>query len=504
MMNLSFNPNVPTALDMFWEQLAGDEIERLNKYKRGWLYYYGQHDAQLKVKPGQPDDNVILNLAQYAVDLGVDFLFGQPVTFELQEGETTPAEEALAQVWKANKQMTTLQKLALNGGVCGHCFVKIVPNGLPAHGETPALPRLVVLDPAIVRPQWDSDDIEKVLWYKIEFASVDARGKEVFKRQMITRQENDTWLVQDYISYFRPRWQQVGSDQVWPYPWPPIVDCQNLPAPNEYFGLSDLENLGLNDNVNFLASNILRITRYHAHPQTWGTGFKADDLKVGPSDMVILPQEATLANLEMQSDLTAARAFLNDMVSWFLRICRIPDLDPAKVNVGALSGFALKILYHDLIDKTETKRRLYGDMLVELNRRLLEMLGHGSENEVKIHWPQPLPESAKELAETGKLELDMGIVSRQTIAKKAGYDWETEQARRKEEAEQERQIAPPAVGGQEHPGQQGAQNMGTAPGAEPIAPVSKEVADLAKAAVQHQAAALALAGEVKERGGTIG
>ncbi|MBM3136459.1 MAG: hypothetical protein FJZ89_14495 [Chloroflexi bacterium] len=98
----------------------------------------------------------------------------------------------------------------------------------------------------------------------------------------------------------------------------------------------------------------------------------------------------------------------------------------------------------------------------------------------------------------------MGIVSRQTIAKKAGYDWETEQARRKEEAEQERQIAPPAVGGQEHPGQQGAQNMGTAPGAEPIAPVSKEVADLAKAAVQHQAAALALAGEVKERGGTIG
>jgi len=80
MMNLSFNPNIPTARDLFWEQLAGDEMERLAKYKRGWLYYYGQHDAQLKVKPGQPDDNVILNLAQYAVDLGVDFLFGQPVT----------------------------------------------------------------------------------------------------------------------------------------------------------------------------------------------------------------------------------------------------------------------------------------------------------------------------------------------------------------------------------------------------------------------------------------
>jgi hypothetical protein len=510
MINLSFNPNIPTGQALFWEQLAGDDLQRLADYKRGWEYYYGNHDAQLRVKAGQPNDNVILNLAQYVVDLGVDFLFGQPVTFELVEGTTTPAEEALGKVWAANKQMTFLQKLALNGAVCGHVFAKILPNALPASapGERP-LPRLVVLDPAIVRPQWDHDDIEKVLWYKIEYASLDEKGREQFKRQMITRQPNDTWLIQDFVSYFRPRWQQVGGDQTWPYPWPPVIDCQNLPAPNEYFGLSDLENLPLQDNVNFLASNILRIVRYHAHPQTWGTGFKSDELKVGPSDMVTLPAGATLANLEMQSDLGSSLGYLESMVSWFLRICRIPDLDPAKVNVGALSGFALKILYHDLIDKTETKRRLYGDMLVELNRRILELLNFGSNNEVTIHWPQPLPESQKELAETGKIQLDMGVVSRETLATKMGFDWETEQERRAAEAVQERAANPPP---EMPPGAQGAEGIqggqaaqaGGAQAAEQIAPVSKEVADLAKAAVQHQAAALALAGEVKKQGGTIG
>ena len=298
-------------------------------------------------------------------------------------------------------------------------------------------------------------------------------------------------------------WQQVGSDQVWPYPWPPVIDCQNLPAPNEYFGLSDLENLPLQDNVNFLASNILRIVRYHAHPQTYGTGFKTDELKVGPSDMVTLPAGATLANLEMTSDLGSSLGYLNAMVGWFLRICRIPDLDPAKVNVGALSGFALKILYHDLIDKTETKRRLYGDMLVELNRRILELLNQGGDNKVTIHWPQPLPESAKERAETAKLELDMGIVSRETVATAAGYDWKVEQERRAAEGAAERAANPPP---EVPPAPRGAQvaQAGGAQTAEQVTPVSKEVADLAKAAVQHQAAALALAGEVKGRGGTIG
>lgn len=110
------------------EIAALEEIARARRFKTAWEAYYGQHPKPLKVKSGQPDDNVIVNFARVVVDKGVSFLFGQDVGFELDETDTTPAEEWLAGCWKANRKSTLLQKLALNGAVCGHAFVKIVPG----------------------------------------------------------------------------------------------------------------------------------------------------------------------------------------------------------------------------------------------------------------------------------------------------------------------------------------------------------------------------------------
>jgi hypothetical protein len=423
----------------FLDRMVGEEQERQKGYKRRWQYYNGDHPRPLKIKPGQPDDNVIVNLSRFIVDKGVAFLFGREIEFQIEEGETTEDEQFLDDVWDANGKMSLLQNVALNGGVCGHVYVKLVPDGLTTEdGRT--VTRLVNLDPAIVRPFWSPDDLSDVLWYKVEYEAAGPRG-QVFKKQMMERQDNGTWLITDYAAEGLKMYREVGKT-VWPYQFAPICDWQNLPAPNVYFGASDLEDVTMNDGINATVSDIQRILRFHGHPKTIGTGFKATELNTGIDEMIVLPNaEAKVYNLEMQSDLTAALKHAANLIDLYLRMARIPNLDPANVNVGALSGFALRILYGDLLEKTDVKRQTYGEGIKELNRRLLAIAGKQGVRPARIVWQNPLPENKTELTAQLDNEINkLGVTSKETAAQDLGRDYEVERERMAAEKTDENSI----------------------------------------------------------------
>lgn len=408
------------------EALAAQEIAHAAAIARRWEYYLGKHPEQLRVRPGQPNDNVTVNLCRAVVDKGVSFLFGQDVRFELVEGETTEAEGWLDACWAANRKLTLLQKLALSGAIAGHAFVKIVVEpSLP-------YPRLVVLDPATVAVSLAPDDHEKVLAYRIQFPAVDPEtARPVVLRQTIVP-DGARWVIRDEKAYSGGKWQLV-NEAVWPYPFPPVVDCQNLPNPHDYWGISDLEDdvLRLNDSINFLLSNLLRIVRYHAHPKTWGRGFRAEQLDLSVDETIILPSpEAELRNLEMQSDLGSSIQLYLRLREAFHEIVRVPEIATGRVEgVGSLSGVALQILYQPLIEKTETKRRLYGDLLVELNRRLLAIGGFGDDLMTELHWPEIIPGDPEAEAQTLLLWQQLGV-SQDTILRRLGLDPELEREKR--------------------------------------------------------------------------
>jgi hypothetical protein len=155
-----------------------------------------------------------------------------------------------------------------------------------------------------------------------------------------------------------------------------------------------------------------------------------EDVKVSEDQTIILPgKESDLFNLEMQSDLAAALGFLDRLVNLWMRTERVPNLDPAQVSVGALSGFALKVLYGDLLEKTEVKRATYGDLLVELNRRMLALNGMGEENYTTLHWPSPLPEDWEEQKARDEFELGNEVTSVETVRARRGLDNEVEKQR---------------------------------------------------------------------------
>jgi len=409
---------------LFEQRMEAEEGARLEKYKRAWLYYRGDQRRQLKVKTGQPDDNVILNMNRLIVDKSAAFLFGKEPVFELQEGETTPAEEALERIWQRNRKMTLLNEIALSGGITGDVFVKMVPEeGQP--------PRLVNVPAEYCRAYWDTDDIDDVWLFRIQWVAADRNGKGVVRRQDIEK-DNTRWQITNLIAKGGQRWEPDAEnpDITWGYDWPPIIHCQNLLCPGAYYGDADIEDVSEQDGINYIASKIQRIIRYHQHPKTIGTGFKPGDIQITEDEALILPSaEAKLWNLEMQSDLSASLAFMDRLISWYLAGARVPRIDPAVINVGALSGFALRVLYGDLLEKTNVKQQTYGDMLIELNRRMLELGGQGAENVTTIHWQDPLPKDERAEAEADGFELDRGLASKETVRSRRGLDNEAELAR---------------------------------------------------------------------------
>lgn len=410
--------------------LQQDESSRLEKFRKAWRIYYGDHDKPLKTRPGGPDDNVRLNFARLIVDKGVSFLFGKEIAFDTNlDGESTAEDDWLAGFWQQNRKMTMLQKAALNGGVCGHVFVKLkMQSGL-------AYPRMIVLDPETVSVQYAPDDLDQVIRYLIQYPSKDARtGKPLGVRQII-EQDGTRWRIIDQIGDLQSLQWSTVNEEIWPYTFAPIVDCQNLPAPNEYWGMSDLEDdiIEMNNAINFVMSNLQRIIRYHAHPRTWGSGFAAKEIKVGIDETLIFPNaDAKLQNLEMQGDLSSSIELYKRMKEALHELSRIPEIATGHVeNTGALSGVALQILYQPLLEKTETKRQLYGEMLQEINRRALIISGHGDQVVENI-WPALLPSDPIAERQAALIDKQLGA-SEETILSKLGYNPETERERRENE-----------------------------------------------------------------------
>src|SRR5579872_5234632 len=194
--------------------------DRRDAMKAAWKAYHGEFQDPLTVDKDQPNDNVKPNRCGTIVDKGVSWLFGKPLKIEAVD-QTQAAQDYLDSVWKYDDyRMTLLAKLAMNGGVCGQAFLKILPANPKANLK---YPRLVVLDPSLVRVVTAPDDCELILAYIIEY-DIPIPPMVIHKRQVIARVDpdqlagytdefdlDDSWTITNYESRDGMTWVQKGA-----------------------------------------------------------------------------------------------------------------------------------------------------------------------------------------------------------------------------------------------------------------------------------------------------
>lgn len=430
------------------------------KIEQAWRAYNGDLLPPLKRRPGQPDDNVLVNTSRVIVDKGVSFLFGKGLTWNLDSMEARSAEEKyLDDTWDHSGGDVLLHKLALNGGITGHAFLKM-------RLEQPFI-RLTALDSANMDVISADNDYTEVLAYvQTWFGRKDpVTGKQKKYRQVTQKmraqvvidaltgegvEEPQHWLIIDQETVEHHGGQEVWTTQgteVWNYPFAPIVDCQNLPTANTFWGLSDLEKdiIALNEAINRSLSNINRIIRNHAHPKTWSKGLteaQIHQIVIDPDGMIHLPGEmGSLQNLEMASDLSSSLSYYKELKSALYEISRVPKIAFGnEENVNYLAAVAMQVLYGPLIEKTDVKKKTYGGLVREANRRILAIAGSGETKLCELVWPSVLPKDTVMEAQVALMQQQAGV-SMDTTLRNMGFNPDHErQARAQDDAEKVRQA----------------------------------------------------------------
>jgi hypothetical protein len=239
-----------------------------------------------------------------------------------------------------------------------------------------------------------------------------------------------SWVVEKWEAGGRSSAWNLLSSTVWPYPFPPIIHCQNLPSLFSVYGVDGFNGgLDVQDKYNFVQSNLLKIIRYHAHPKTWGRGIPsnagAEKVSWGADEMIKFTSEsAQISNLEMQSDLGSSRNIAQDLKGAIFEMARVVDVASLKDKIGALTNFGLRVIYNDALAKNATKRDLYGDAFEELNRRLLLIAG-APDSSNHVVWGDDMPFDEKESSAILVQDLNAGLVSKETASTQRGYTWKS-------------------------------------------------------------------------------
>lgn len=436
---------MPAPMQMHIADLvAQDEAQRAKQYQRAWQAYDGEGPKPLEVGPDDADDNIRLDYAGLIVDKGVSFLVGKEGGVSLQlkvegaEGEESEeasdaATQRLNESWPEHQRQLDFHNLATNGGVCGHVWVCLYEDG-----------RVSVLDPGNCSAEWNEDDVSIIERYIVQWNTVDEEtGLGVVRRWRI---EPDNATAPTAWTKFLEEhdddaatWH-VLNETPWLHDYAPIVETQNLPSPNTFYGQADLKPSILDqiEQLESLASDMRRIARLHGHPIPVVTGEDASrmaTIEVAIGELLAIPnKEAKLSQLAI-AELTSLLELYREIKTALFEASRVPKVALGETqNSGPTTGVALKVEYEPLVEKTETKHMTYGYLINEVARRVCDLIGLQGIT-ITLNWPDPVPSDPKADAEADESEIRMGVVSKQTISEKRGYDWEVEQERMSEERE---------------------------------------------------------------------
>jgi len=445
------------------------KLEQLGSYIAGRLttdkerrdnilrdYYDGDHPDQLKVKGNGYDDNFAMNYVGLAISRGVSRLFNNGIEFELPD---EAQKELLDQIWDANKQEQLLYQLGLNGAVYGTPFLKIQPDGIVNRKTGLLCSRMIPLDPEITRVEVNPFDVDEPEKYIIEFSIKQDGETKSYKE--VTRQAKeddfedpdnsaDTWIVEHWIMNKKTgdKWviDPDNPPYQWSYDFPPIIHWKNLPslkASHGWRGSTDAEwALGVQNKLNFADSNINKTIRLNSAPPTIVTGVSAEPtMGTGPGSLSWFSNPETKAyNLQANADIAGSMSYADSLESGIFELMR--EVPPAVIKTlgSGLTNFVMRVLFSDAIDKTDTKRELYGDAILEINRRLLILAGNENVDPGIIVWGSALPENPAEKIAEDTFLLNMGLASKKTIASKYDVDYDAEKTQIDEETKQKNAV----------------------------------------------------------------
>src|SRR6266567_106750 len=456
-------------------EITDADRKRQERIALAWQAYNGELDPPLEKMEDGTDDNVLTNRCQAIVDRGVDFLFGKELDIAVEKGAPKEAQDKLDAFWgRTEARIPLLQELGMNGACGCNAFLRINPDGAGNYEPIP-------LDPAIVFMKTAPQNCNKVLLYCIEYSEtekINGTPREVYYREEVAANYPDpipgkpqpskpkSWSIQHWTAISQkgapPKltdWEAEGAPIAWEHPFPPIFHCKNLPMPNSPWGKPDLtpDLIGLNKALNRLLSGINATEGLYGEPLLYAVDIGSSTIARKRGQVIELPLPTSkIEAVHIVSEVPAGLAFAADLRSDIDEQSGVPGVATRRISTmprGNLSGIAIELLHSPITKKTDKKRCLYGELIIDVSQALLVLNGMSGDIKITLPWANPLPHDDLPSVQSAISKRELGI-SDTTLQRELGYDPEEEWTLSQAEDEKKLQSAiarqamlPPALPG---------------------------------------------------------
>ncbi len=401
--------------------------QRLSRYRYQWRFYEGFHYDQ----PYEDGERkTVQNFCKLIVDKSISFFMAEGWEVKAVEGNEQVAE-ILNETWNANNRAALTHRILQYGSINGDCFIYVSVNTKDKHGnplnKSDWTVKLVSFNPKYCYPFFSKGDPNKIESIMIQFPtySVDDPNTNVLYTVYIKADKIQVWHNDEKI-----------DEQDNPFGEVNIVHYKNCELANSAFGVGDIDDvIAMNEEYNLTANSIRRTIKYHGEPTTVIFGARASDMERGAKKVWSnLPKDARVENLKLDGDLKAAMDYLKELEGQIYKVGGIPKIaleSADQMRISNTSAVAIAMLYQPLVEKTNTKRVGFSQMVKDVDRLILiaerDIIGTDVSaladdiDELFETYPEytsPLPRDMTAEITNGIQLIDKGVWSRAEMARR--------------------------------------------------------------------------------------
>lgn len=359
------------------------EIDRITRYSLFMKFYQGYHFRQFN------DSLLAFNYVRAFIDKVSMFLLGsEAFSFRVRNLYTTQveqeteklAEELVMYHWAKSGKIQLAYDLLQAGSVFGDAWAGVSWED----GEEDRYVKISVFDSRQCFVTFENGNFDKmesfIVRQPLDQKSLRQDGSTATYKLYVKKYTKTTveeWYQKDLaLEEGRTRKYEHKTDKN-PYGFIPVVHIKNKPNSVGYYGMSDANDiLKINKVYNEMQQQLKSIVDYHVSPITVVQGATARNLKRGLGEIWSgLPAEATVSNLGLDVDMSAATNFIKELKVAMHELSDVPENALGKIQaISNTSAAALQITYHPLMQQANVKAMTYGEGITKLNTMILRIL----------------------------------------------------------------------------------------------------------------------------------
>ena len=406
-------------------QLSRRDMDRIKGYKELLDFYHGRH---WEGRERWGEKHLTFNYAKVFIDKvtsylmsGINFAVDAVEDSDEARARAQRAEQALYQVYEVNNLEQLDFETEIDCAILGDAGYKVIWDNQAKQV------RVTAPDIQGIYAWWLGDDTSRV-WRVASKYSLSAEETELLygvKPKSKTATIVELWTDSDFELYLD---NDLIEQKPNPYGFIPFVIYPNLREPKKFWGVSDLPQIMESQReLNRAMSQLSRILELSGNPiAVLENVEESEDIAVRPGAVWNVPEDAKAYLLDL---LQGGGVRLHiDYINLLYRSLHDISESPRAAFGGTerdLSGVAMEIELHPLLQKVRRKRIIRTAVYNHRNRMILRLLekyqGESfGDNRLRVVWGPVLPQDMTRLVSNEQTLVQSGIHSRRRAMDELG------------------------------------------------------------------------------------